>query len=209
MSIKGSYGFRYQGNDYLSFSNLSSQPKGLGYNLIQDFFSMEQEYIEKKLLELNYIDLNSHPTPEHKSIFSNGNKHLENIFNVPNSTYLTILSLVMPSIKKLLDIGIWFSNNNFIFNSKFCEYAYIFNLDDKNFEYYIGMQEYYHELGRYASNESIDNFYPCALKLSIPFEELNANDFIRIADYVRVIDEDNIEQVINKMEKQIENYHKT
>jgi hypothetical protein len=77
------------------------------------------------------------------------------------------------SIYNIIDKGIIIDSNEFIYNSLFCEWAYIVNFDSRFFEIYRGFQKYPHNKGRYSLNKTIKNNYcPCALIKEYKFNEI-------------------------------------
>lgn len=67
-------------------------------------------------------------------------------------------------------------NNNFLKDSLFCEYAYIINLDNNTFEFYVGFNKNPNAKGRYAKYK-IDNligekYYGVKLKKVIPLNDI-------------------------------------
>lgn len=80
-------------------------------------------------------------------------------------------------LKKYCDIDIC-DYTSFIYNSLFCEYAYIINLDTNCIEYYVGFQREGQDGNRYQKDsqetgDELDEFYPCRLVKVIPFKALN------------------------------------
>lgn len=75
------------------------------------------------------------------------------------------------------------NDNEFIYDSLFCEWAYIVNLDDGVFEVYMGAQTSKHTNGRYHDRKSIPHafgiaeYYPCALIATFKIDDI-PNDWI-------------------------------
>ena len=68
--------------------------------------------------------------------------------------------------------GLAKNSNTFIYDSLFCEWGYILNLDSEELEIYEGFQESEPVHGRYKKSDHpefcCDKYYPCELVLTVP-----------------------------------------
>jgi hypothetical protein len=62
-------------------------------------------------------------------------------------------------------------NNDFIYDSTFCEYAYTFNLDTMKLEFWKGFQRKPNKSNPLGSTK-VDGEYPCKRIKSIPFKDI-------------------------------------
>ena len=67
--------------------------------------------------------------------------------------------------------------SSFMYDSLFCEYAYIINLDEGVLEYYRGFNKDKNASGRYAFKSLEEPYYGVALKNSIPLTEVFSGKF--------------------------------
>lgn len=65
--------------------------------------------------------------------------------------------------------------NNFIFDSLFCEYAYIINLDENILEFYRGFNKDSNADGRYAYKIGENGYCGVRLVMEIPLQEIFDN----------------------------------
>lgn len=73
-------------------------------------------------------------------------------------------------------------DEDFITNSRVCEYAYIFNKETNMLEIYIGHQKKKPE-GRFSDMPALRGYYACSLATEIHIDTINkypANDVIRL-----------------------------
>lgn len=183
MGTNGTYGFRYNGKDYLTYNHFDSYPQALGIDLINQFLKMDINDIKLKLENINVVSEHSAPTIEHRQLASK-NHLIQYIGNSPGEDYYSLFRNMQGDILTALRLGIWIENKSFIKNSLSCEYAYIFNLDDNVFEFYKGFQKQRHNSGRYAQSMPQDGYYACALESSIPFNELSTEYFKEIISLI-------------------------
>lgn len=134
MSTRGSWGFRINEEDYLAYNHYDSYPTGLGNKIIG--FCNSHTLIELEQI-FNRI--------EWASYFDNS--FIDFVDIDWSSKYITVTKD---------------SNNDFIKDSLFCEYAYIINLDTKKLEYYKGYQDQPDKENRFGIEKQKDyDFYPC------------------------------------------------
>lgn len=68
---------------------------------------------------------------------------------------------------------------NFIKDSLFCEYAYIYNIDDDALEFYIGFQKKPQEDNPFGTQSDGHGYYPCKLATKIgPCKDLTATELV-------------------------------
>lgn len=177
MSTRGLYGFRVNGDDYLTYSHSDSYPEKLGIEIV-DYINSIDDYdseIEKaeKVEKINYFKDRPYD-------------HLNEIKNAMNNDIIedkccciscmrsmkwdSILSKL--HLKNIIEFGFILDNFSFIFESLFCEWVYIVNFDNGMFEIYKGFQKKQHRKGRYYRACSISGYYPCALIKEYPFNKI-------------------------------------
>ena len=177
MGTRGLWGFRYNGQDKLTYNHFDSYPSNLGKTLI-DF--VKKSSVEEMKNIFNYIKL------VNEKIVPTENEVKECIrfktvdLGVGNQNYKDWYCLLRNSqgnpnyyrdgLKYMID------SSKFIKDSLFCEYTYIINLDNECLEFYNGFQKTYDENpnNRYSKKDSDnDEYFPCKLLGEIPFMDLN------------------------------------
>ena len=89
--------------------------------------------------------------------------------------------LPVESLKSMLSSGSYHDSNSFIYDSLFCEYAYILNLDTRQVEIYRGFQTNPHDWGRYGRTgrpcnyKSPTTYYGCKLVGTFPMDQIPEN----------------------------------
>jgi hypothetical protein len=86
--------------------------------------------------------------------------------------WYVLLHKLQGDMQNILKVGVILDAANFMKDSLFCEWAYIWNLDDEVFEVYIGWQKKAHRKGRYIVDKPDESgYYGVALVEAIPFKE--------------------------------------
>lgn len=156
MSTRGALGYRANEKDYIFYHSSDSYLESLGVQLINDFLKHpinKNDFLKLNLVEDEYTDEAldyGYPSTIHSLI--------EN-----NSTYFSFESF-----------------SNFIYESLYCEYAYIFNLDTEELEFYAGFNsvDKPYLFGRYAVDfsEKEGKYLPCYLIYTLKFSDLKDFD---------------------------------
>lgn len=187
MGTRGTYGFRHNGTDYLTYNHFDSYPTGLGDEIVSDL----KEYLGSGKHTLDDLrtavanmtvvtDSQAEPSEAEKVRF----KHLWREVDTGKNWYAYLRDLqggLMGHIRE----GVMIVDNKFIMDSLFCEWGYIVNLDTGELEVYQGFQDTLHELGRYGgevpdpepypSGHTRDKYYGCALVGTWPLTDLPEN----------------------------------
>lgn len=186
MATRGSWGFRYKEKDYLFLCLYEAFPASLLSDLLDSFLSLNlnSEIMKKHTKELEILNENNfkESLEKLKLIFKNQpRKYIyEDISKLKNIKELQIFLTQNLDILTLIfehNVTTFDFNNDFIKNGLFCEYAYIFNLDEEVLEIYQGSPEIA-GTGRYIHNDS--NNIGCHLKAVINLkrlEKINKNEF--------------------------------
>lgn len=167
MSTRGSYGFYKDGESKLTYNHFDSYPSGLGENVLNFIKLTDDKSLENIFNSIKLVEDDSYPDKEEQSILKelgyatqyrgNALKWFEII-----GSHAGDLSVYSNGLTFMLN------NNDFIKNSLFCEWAYIINLDTKEFEVYEGFQNEPNN-NRYSIEvPSESGYYSCKLLMSIP-----------------------------------------
>ena len=177
MSTRGLIGFRYRDLDMLTYNHYDSYPTGLGVDValfcarIKNILPETRKAVD--CLSLTYgtekpnddqiLALKLGSCGRHTDILWQDHwedKDWDYIFHDLESMGKSIQD---PAF--LLSFGYMLSNNSFIYDSLFCEWAYIINLDEECLEVYKGLNTDRHAKGRYAKNKNptSKNYWGCKL----------------------------------------------
>jgi len=192
VSTRGTFGTRIDGVDRLAYNHFDSYPNAFGAALVREFMTALAEYGVMELADLarsvrcvNNTDIVTEEEYEqHVDWIAYKGEYDSSL------DWYGFLREVQGKIISLLRAGIMASTHDFILDSLFCEWAYIFNFDDEVFEVYKGFQDAPHTNGRYADH-CADRFtkerytdgrpggppryYPCALVITFPLTKIPAD----------------------------------
>ena len=161
MSTRGLYGFRKNGIDKLTYNHSDSYPDWLGDAMIT--FCKNTSIEEMNAIFNRIVLVDEHDKPTKKQIeecikYYNGNvgtQKVEDWYCLLRNTQGN-LNVYKDGLKYMID------SQDFIYDSLFCEYAYIINLDEECLEFYVGFQKTPEEFNRYGT-ESDDGYYHCKI----------------------------------------------
>ena len=180
MGTRGIWGFRKDGYDKVSYCHWDSYPEGLGHQFAKLLMKPVADKLDSWFDKIVEIDTNELPTEEQKQHcidmgWFNGNVSNRNA----DDWYCLLRELQDPEAWAELienDKVVYIDNYiNFIKDSLFCEYAYIYDIDKKELEIYVGFQHEPQPGNRYgtqAREGNIRNYYPCRLVGTITMDEL-------------------------------------
>ena len=186
MGTRGSYGFRKNGIDKLTYNHFDSYPDYLGRRVVEFCKNHTIEELNKlydKIVLVN--ERNDIPNADQiKHCVDNGWCDLS-VSNQSTDDWYCLLRNIqgdLEELNKAKEQAYMIDNHNFIKDSLWCEYAYIINLDDKILEFYEGFQKTPQEGNRYGFTikDGYDGYYPCKLSLTFPLNEID--DVARIVE---------------------------
>ena len=190
MGTRGLFGFRKNGVDKANYCQWDSYPKGLGHG----FITLLKHIIGSENFDGLYdkiicIDPANRPTTEQvKYCNEMGWINLSVSEQSVSDWYCVTRELQDPEKwESPFRMGkeIYIKNSkDFIYDSLFCEYAYIYDFDTKQLEFYVGYQLTPDEENRYGSEPNNGGYYPCKLACVITAEALKAVDTIYLVDYL-------------------------
>ncbi len=161
MGTRGLYGFRKNGIDKVTYNHYDSYPSYLGDIMATFCKNTSVEEMNKIFDRIVLVDEESKPTK----------KQIDECMKYYNSTVSTgdvedwycLLREAQGNPDAYKDgLKYMINSQNFIYDSLFCEYAYIINLDTNCLEFWLGFQKEPCENNRYGA-EIEDGYYPCKL----------------------------------------------
>lgn len=187
MSTRGSIGFRHNGQDYLTYSHGDSYPDSLGIDALELAKALIKEpglkWVRKMLDEVKVITSDG-PAPTADDISALKPYTNTGCGGQSESDWYCLTRGLQGNLKEMLKCGYMLVNNDFIYDSLFCEYAYIINLDDEILEVYKGFNKgrpgeesrYEFDLSKLSEHrrkETMDEqFFPCSIAAKFPFDSL-------------------------------------
>ena len=183
MGTRGSVGFVH--NDIIKsfYNHFDSYPSYLGDKVLRWVHSATLDNkldLAAELVDgLRAVDEGAQPTvdqlAELETNLSRVGMTLSESWDKRVSTgndWYSVLRGTQGNLDQMLAAGFYFDCTNFFKDSLFCEWGYVVDLDERVLEVYKGYQAEPHNLGRFASPESYNGYYPVALVASFRFNKL-------------------------------------
>lgn len=175
MGTRGLYGFRKNGIDKTTYNHFDSYPSCLGRAAAEFLTFTTPEVMEKVYESIVLIDEDVPPTPEQIKQCVDAGYYDDRVSNQSTADWYCLLRNLQGEFEEYKKnavagrVTFMADRQEFITNSLFCEYAYIFNLDTQNLEFYVGYQHRPQPGNRYGEEPDEDGYYPCRLCLEVPF----------------------------------------
>lgn len=191
MGTRGAMGFRLDGKDHIFYNAYDSYPDGLGRDVLDALQRRVQVVgteglvgeLKQQVRSLIPVDTSTLPTAEQKRWCKVlGLVNLEVGTRSENDLYC-LLHATQGRIEKALEARFYQPNEDFLDHGLYCEFAYIIDLDDEIFEFYVGSAEHAGKppLGRYWAALSAERqtalldaneHGPVALRWTAPLTEV-------------------------------------
>lgn len=174
MGTRGTYGFRKDGKDKLTYNHFDSYPECLGANIVE--FIKETPVEELKAICDRIVMVDEGGMPTEKQIKECAPWTNLGVSGMSTRDWYCVLRNAqgdLDAFKKGLRYMIEYGN--FIKDSLWCEYGYIINLDDNALEFYIGYQSTPQEGNRYGETPNDEGYYPCRLAQAFPLDAIPEN----------------------------------
>jgi hypothetical protein len=175
MGTRGAYGFRIDRKDKLTYNHFDSYPEILGRKMLEYIVATPLDMMREVASSIIMVDEHSKPDPE---LIKKYRKYSD--LSVSEHRYDSWYCLLRNSQGDLFpynnNLRHMIDYNNFPYDSLFCEWAYIINIDTKLFEIYRGFNKNPSAPGRYAKRKIRDNnnYRGVALITEIPLPEITA-----------------------------------
>lgn len=196
MSTRGSIGFRHNGQDYLTYNHCDSYPESLGVEALELTKSLVKDpgikWVRKMLDDVKAVSIDS-PKPTAEDIQALKPYTHTGVGEQSEEDWYCLTRGLQGNLKEMLRCGYMLVNNDFIYDSLFCEYAYIINLDEEVLEVYKGFNQgrpgeesrYVFDPNKVAEHRMAkpteEQFFPCSIVAKFPFDSLpkNSESFLR------------------------------
>jgi len=146
MGTRGAWGFVLNGSERLTYNHFDSYPSGLGIDLLAWARQADWDKVREQVMNMTIVDEDGTPTEdEREQVAEYTDTHVST-----GSDWYSALRHTQGDPEKTLRSGFMTDGSAFPLDSLFCEYAYVFNLDDGTFEVYQGFQKTRPTCGRWA-----------------------------------------------------------
>lgn len=192
MGTRGTYGLRKNDKDKLAYNHSDSYPEWLGDKIVKAIREMGIDRLNTLYKLIEMVDETDKITKLHyerairTGIFTHA-KEVEQdsiVTMVGQKSYYSLLRSIQGDLFGHEKVGLMIDNGDFIYDSLFCEWGYIINLDTNMLEVYKGFQGAKHTDGRYADGkpkpytphyEGASTLYPCRLIAEFPLDDIPDN----------------------------------
>ncbi len=149
MGTRGAYGFRFEGKDKVTYNHYDSYPDELGTHTLSYAANTGIEKMKKLASRIVMIDSNSTPSStlieRYKLVADIG------VAGMKYEDWYCLLRNTQGDLRHYhKGIEHMIDSHEFLTDSLFCEWAYIINLDEQQFEVYRGFNKNPNAPGRYA-----------------------------------------------------------
>lgn len=151
MGTRGAVGFKLDQKEVIFYNHFDSYPDGLGRDMVDYVRSVKDwDKIRDQVANFEAIDEGTEPTQAHiDRAYELGTVNLS-VSNRSEKDWYCLTREAQGDLGKQLELGFGVLGNEFPYDSLFCEYAYIINLDTMELEFYEGFNKDRNAEGRYA-----------------------------------------------------------
>ena len=168
MGTRGALGFRVDNADKLTLNAYDSNPLGLGLDVVSFIQATEDKTLRALAPRIELVSASGTPTPEqiaHCAPWTDLSVDAQS-----TSSWYCLLRKAQGNLGAYAQ-GLRYmrDSNQFVFDSLYCEWAYVINLDTEMLEIYEGFQEKPGR-GRYANGRPArgGDYYGVSLVQEIP-----------------------------------------
>lgn len=184
MTSQGLIGFRIRDVDKLAHNVCNSSPDKLGLSIYNEVLGVtDWDEVYNRVKNLNAIPETNQAGFNDGLLFSELRRHFPDTqFKSHPRDYHELFSPLQGSLAPYLDGRLSFmpDASDFIRDSRFCDWAYIVNLDKEEFEVWVGCQtEPEHEgtrltdeVNRYGTDEDRMGYFPCQIYQAYDLKDL-------------------------------------
>lgn len=198
MGTRGAVGFRANKEDKVTYNHYDSYPSGLGSDVLSFIRRHSFEEIKNAAANIQMIDTEIKPTK--KQIKECKPWTDLSVSEQSTDDWYCLLRSAQGNLDAYVE-GLQYMNDSrsFLFDSLFCEYAYIINVDTKQLEFYSGFNKKARtRKGRYASiqrDEAPNGYFGVALMWKISLDDILAAS------------DEEIQKMLKKMEKKANGFY--
>jgi len=204
MGTRGLWGLRHKNKDYLTYNHFDSYPSWLGNVMLETIRKYSDDEMKHVAEEIKLVDEHDKPCEEaveqvkriimdedefNKIMESKG--YLKDMIDdiieshgykpgelEKSNEYYELLHIAQGDPDCYFSRGLRYmtDDSDFMFDSVFCEWAYIINLDVNALEVYKGFnKEFKNQREPYVWDKK-DKYYACSPLVDIPFDRIRENN---------------------------------
>lgn len=183
MSTRGCFGFKKNGTVKVIYNHFDSYPEGLGRDFVEMLMLAGKDRIAEFFDKMEVIDPSVPPTDEQKEYCREHGWCNTGVSGQSEDDWYCMLYGLQNTreMLKMMECGekIYLENSvNFLKDSLFCEYAYIYNIDTEKLEFYTGFQTTPQPGNPLGEEPNEGGYYPCKLVLEIPVIGHSCSDIL-------------------------------
>jgi hypothetical protein len=171
MGTRGAWGFVLAGSEKIMYNHYDSYPRGLGQTVL-DWLreQITDEIALRERVEKLTVVPDREPTPAEQRRFA---KYSDSMVSTGRDWY-ALLRHTQGNMDATLEAGLFEDGSKFPLDSLFCEWAYIIDLDMRQFEVYEGFRTEPTTDGRWKGQREAGNreYHAIQLVASYSFDEL-------------------------------------
>lgn len=169
MGTRGAFGFKINNEYKISYNHYDSYISGLGISIVKQLINIKKknqlDELKERVKKIKLVNESIPPTKEdqikyRKFLNSNvggrsGSVEWYQLLRETQGDFL-LDAILKDNLEHMLD------SKDFLYDSLFCEYAYIINFDDNTFNVYVGFQKEPFDENEFGT-KSNENYYPVKL----------------------------------------------
>ena len=181
MGTRALFGFRKDGVDKAVYRHFDGYPEGLGSEFVSMLKQVGIDRMNEYFDRIECVDVEVPPTKAQIEYCNSMGWIDLSVSNCSTNDWYCLLRDLqyMNAWKKAIEQDkLVFIDNyiDFIKDSLFCEYAYIYDFDKDVLEYYEGFQTHSQLGNRYGIEPNRGGYFPCALKMILPKKFIEDSD---------------------------------
>ena len=210
MGTRGACGFYSQGTEKVTYNHYDSYPVGLGNQMIEylDTKDRDIDEIRKDFDKIQLVKETSRPSKKQIKICRNAGLSDLTVSDKEITDWYCLMRLAQGDLPQNVQSGLMIDSREFLYDSLFCEWAYIINIDNSLLEVYKGDQKSAGE-GRYSnrkSSNSLSEYYGVTLVAELDIKEIKTldTDYIQEFGYIdKIYKEIRDKEVVGELDRLI------
>lgn len=184
MSTRGALGFRIDSKDKVTYNHCDSYPEYLGVKILDFIKNHSIDEMKEIANNIQLVENNSIPSEEQIAICEKAGFVNLQVSNKSKNDWYCLLRDSQGDLSSYKKVPFMLNYIDFLYDSLFCEWAYIINLDENVFEVYKGFNKNPYASGRYSSKKDDTDSGYCGVKFIVSFNldearKMTNEDFIK------------------------------
>lgn len=192
MGTRGAWGFRFKDKDKLTYNHWDSYPDGLGVDVITAIKDHNDERLAGTAMRLIVIDGETPPTEKEQHRYASVADL--NVSDQSLTDWYCLLRHGQGDVDAYVNgaYNHMYSGNDFVYDSLWCEWAYIINMDTRQLEVYKGFNTDGNAPGRYAAVlsdkpfERDHEYHGVALLIELPLDTIRQEESASLLEKINL-----------------------